>query len=598
MITFVDQQDTLHDTSGAPSTTVAVPAGIVPGDWLIGHLVTATTATHGGPGDGWVQLGATEEQGNHAASIWARPVDGNEPADWTWTHGFTRAAGRIAAYRGVQAIHDAAATGTTSNTTSQATAPVDLPDGGWLLLLPSDRRPSPVSPQVWSSSDPLDVKRGEVSGATGSSNQVSSALIDSDRPLPADPAAVRTVNAAETTGQLAVWAVALEAIPEPVQPEPPAPAGSRWSVPLVRDRVVPLLDLIDGIGQRSAGYRFDLLDALSGRLLGELHPTRDQAPKLDHDTTRTITRTLTLELDRAETARVDPIRHRVRPVMVIPGLGDFPLGVYMWADQTRMVATSGDRADGQLVDQMFIVDQELETGFTTRAVNVGDEEELLVAVEPVPEALARILQGLPIRHRITPSPGFSLGSWPAGQERGQAVEALAVDGGYLSPWFDHAGDLRFERTVEPQQVVPTIDWDQGNTIFYDSITSSTNLLDAPNRWVVISNGTVDEQTAAAPIVGVADVPASAPHSAVNRGFVIPKVVERQVVSVAQAQLVAATLAARNTIVETVELDTAADPRHDGHDVIRWRGMLWQEESWSLTLQAGAAMHHRIRRVYP
>lgn len=597
MISFVGMRQDLHDASGASDITVDTPPGAAAGDFLIAHVATATTTAHTGPA-GWTQLGATVTHGNHAASIWLRVATGGEAPDYTWGHGFTRSAARIAAYRGVQAVHDYAPGGTTTSTTSWPTGTVDMPAGGWLLVMPSDRRNAPGAGdvQVWESDDPLDVKRGEVSGATGSSFQVSSALIDSDRPLAADPAAGRVVSAPFTWNQMAVWVVALEPAPEPPPPpEPPAAGSSRWAVPLTGQRPVPLLDLRDGIGQRSVGYRFDLIDAASGRQLGLLHPVADNPPKLDHDVTRTITRTLSLELDPAENARIDTISHRVRPVMVIPGLGEFPLGLFMWADRTEVVRSSGNPSSSELFDQMFIVDQDLDVGFTTRAVDMGDDD--LVAVEPVPEALERLLEGLPIQHRITPSPGYSLGSWPAGQSRAQALDALTVDGGYLSPWFDHQGTMRFVPALPPRQVTPTVDWDSGNTIIADSISRSTNLLTAPNRFIVVGNGTVEDPAAAAPIVGIADVPATAPHSISNRGFVVPAQQERQVVSPGQAQLVAQTLATRRTVVETVELDTAADPRHDGHDVILWQGTVWREESWSLTLRAGQPMHHRIRRLY-
>ena len=58
---------------------------------------------------------------------------------------------------------------------------------------------------------------------------------------------------------------------------------------LAIDPPVPVLDIDPGVGQRTATYRFDLVDAVSGDNLGQVHPIRSGAA-ITHDTTRTIKR--------------------------------------------------------------------------------------------------------------------------------------------------------------------------------------------------------------------------------------------------------------------------------------------------------------------
>jgi hypothetical protein len=111
--------------------------------------------------------------------------------------------------------------------------------------------------------------------------------------------------------------------------------------------------------------------------------------------------------------------------------------------------------------------------------------------------------------------------------------------------------------------------------------------------MVTSNTNVDT----APIVGVATVPPTAPNSFTNRGFYITQAQTLQLFSVAQAQAVAAGLANRFTVFETVNLNTLPDPRHDSYDVIFWNGSFWLELAWSMNLTPGGLMGHTLRKAY-
>ena len=41
----------------------------------------------------------------------------------------------------------------------------------------------------------------------------------------------------------------------------------------------------------------------------------------------------------------------------------------------------------------------------------------------------------------------------------------------------------------------------------------------------------------------------------------------------------------------------ADYTHDINDTVEWDGLIWREESWSVTLEAGAEMGHTLVRPY-
>jgi hypothetical protein len=103
--------------------------------------------------------------------------------------------------------------------------------------------------------------------------------------------------------------------------------------------------------------------------------------------------------------------------------------------------------------------------------------------------------------------------------------------------------------------------------------------------------------ATAPIVGTYDVPASAPHSIINRGFVIPDTRDAQLATQLQATAAARNIGLRATVYERVTLNTSIDPRHDSYNVIHWAGANWLELSWSMTLSPGAPMQHTMRKAY-
>jgi hypothetical protein len=349
----------------------------------------------------------------------------------------------------------------------------------------------------------------------------------------------------------------------------------------------PLLDLAAYVGQRSATFRFDIVDALTGYRT-TITPRADRVPTLTHNTSNTIVRTITgLYLNPRDTALFNAITSRLQVFMIIRDRDPYPLGTYVPATWLRFPRAGLEQTSvTTFYDEGVIVDQQLDTSFGTPPST--DENVSL--------ALTRLLTPLPVNFTIEPTSFTTNGSWAVGTRRGFVVEQLALDGDYLSPWFDHENVMRFIRSFDPATALPTFDLDAGNRVIRDRITESDTLIDAPNRFVVVGNG-VSTLESNVPIIGTFDVPSSAPHSIVNRGFVIPDVSNRQISTTAQAEAIARNLATRQSIIEEVELVTPPDPRHDSYDVLRWRGVNWLEVSWSLPLAEGALMQHTARRIY-
>lgn len=354
-----------------------------------------------------------------------------------------------------------------------------------------------------------------------------------------------------------------------------------------------LLDLDPWVGQRRATFRFDLVDGTSGDILGEIHPLRDNAPTITHDVARTIKRTLSpLVLSPAETAELNPVRDRVDVSMLIGG-ETWPLGRYMFTDVITFTSTGGDWSTSTLVDEMFLVDQKIEEGFAPVSLGTTDA----VSVENVATTLERLLERLPIVVNIEQTPYTSAAAWQIGTNRGRIVDELALTGDYFPPWFDNAGVFRCIRAFDPALQVTSFDWDENDVVIRDSIARTSDLLVAANRIIVVSNATSAGVSLNVPIVGIYDIPTSAPHSIFNRNFVIADVRNLPVDDAGQATAIAANIGQRETVVERVELSTPPNPRHDAHDVVRWDGDNWLELSWSLPLIEGGEMRHVLRRTY-
>jgi hypothetical protein len=285
--------------------------------------------------------------------------------------------------------------------------------------------------------------------------------------------------------------------------------------------------------------------------------------------------------------------------MVIGG-EQFPLGRYMFIDSSRQRFSSGRLGTLSLVDEMFIIDQPSETGFSalvTTSTSVSGFGEMIVPLESVDQTARRLLAPLDVNFLIDGSQFSSIGSWTVGTSRAQILRNLATDGDYFSPWYDNNGVLRMIRTFDPARQVPDFDFDAERKVIAGSITETDNLLQAANRVVVVSNGVVSDENTRGPIVGRFDVPSSAPHSLLNRGFVIADVRELQVESVIQATAIARNIAIKSTAFELTELSTPPDPRHDGYNVIHWDNKLWLETAWSMELVEGGEMRHSLQRIY-
>jgi hypothetical protein len=347
-----------------------------------------------------------------------------------------------------------------------------------------------------------------------------------------------------------------------------------------------ILDM-SGTRTRTDRWRWEVTDLAADNVLGELHPSRDGAPRMTNGGGGRLGRTLTgLRLTPSEAADIDPVRTCLRPVLILANGSEYPMGVFRWADTPEEHRSWGVSTEPSLVDRTTILDQE-----TTRTYS-WPRGTLVTA------ALDRIIgEVLPDdQYVITPSPEIlhAPESHPIGSSRLSMISSLVDKLTYLPPHFVHTGVLLIRPTPDPNLAAPAVVYAPGSRVVAGTVTGGNTLLDTPNVYVVY-----DTSASGAGIRGVYHVPDEAPHSRTNRGHLVPMTRAVQgLASYQQAQFLAAAMAVIDGRAYTERAFRAPiDPRHDQWTVVEYEGTRWLEQGWDAECSPTGTMGHLLRQVY-
>lgn len=398
---------------------------------------------------------------------------------------------------------------------------------------------------------------------------------------------------ADMTGLLNGGGLLAGALTTTAPPPPPQPVtGCGWNP--TTDQILDL----DGVRRRADGFRFELLDS-DEEFLGELHPDRSRPPTISNDVTNSIPRKMrSFHLPNSELQDVNIVSDRVRVVMELQNGAEFPLGTFLWADDSRPVRSwQADEHFSSLSDKMLMFNQDF-IGSIGWGPGAGGDQGVHIAmlflITQVIGLFDIIHLGDESRVRIADSVGWSPGtSWH------RALSELGDLVGFAAPWFNRDGRFNFGIPPEPDQATPVATYTPGSRIIADSIITSDDLLKAPNLFGVYDSGPSSTR------IGRYQLPSSAPHSIANRGFAVAMVESRQGLnSTGQANRAARSLASTKGVAfDWVEFQSTADPRHDAWDVIALQLrdddplQNWLETSWSLECRSGGLMSHTARRVH-
>lgn len=353
------------------------------------------------------------------------------------------------------------------------------------------------------------------------------------------------------------------------------------------------LDLF-GRSQRQASWRF-ILTNQGGDPIGELGVDRDSAPTISVDTGRPSKRTLQrVNLPPGEIHNINVVTDRLQVSMILSDGSVHPQGLYLFTASTHealgvplLIAHEHHAAHLDLIDQTLIVDQLTDQSYTARPHTL------------LTDLIQEVLSGLPVIVEVSSS-GVQVGleaiAWPAGTNRLRIVNELAAMLGYHDLYFDNTGIGRLGPMPDPAltDAAEVIDFFSAPRVYRPSLIRSDDLLELPNRFVVIGSGA--SETSA---VGVYTLPANAPHSIANRGFAVTHSEQLQgMESQDQAYSAAVAISRQYRFAhETIDFNSPPDPRHDHYNTISIENVRYLEVAWTMSLQEGAQMQHTARRTY-
>jgi hypothetical protein len=348
-----------------------------------------------------------------------------------------------------------------------------------------------------------------------------------------------------------------------------------------------LLDLAPGLGQRRDGFGFVLLNS-DRTPAGSLSVSKSSSPSVQVSTSRTSMRTMSglIVVDPPDLQQLAALR--LQPVHILQNGTVKRLGVLMFGQDQRQPTNPRTPWVPQLYDETFLLDQKLDASWSLP--QGGSVLATFTAMA------GEILDPLGVPH-VYDVPDVAADSnllWPVGSSRNDALVSQAKLLGALPHFFDNDG-------VHRLQMPPTIDldpehfYDSGGRIVKDSVTITSNLFSAPNRYIVTG-----DNISGAPVAGYYDLPPSAPHSAASNGGQIISTTQA-VPGVTDPEL-AAQIAYVNAITDrttygTATFDSPTDSRHDIFDTVHLLGITYLETGWTLTCKEGGAMSHQLTRIY-
>jgi hypothetical protein len=355
---------------------------------------------------------------------------------------------------------------------------------------------------------------------------------------------------------------------------------------------------LDGWGQRSSTVRFELLDKTNTQI-GTVDVDKSSTPTVDVSINRTSKKTLNnLRLPPSVTADINTLTERIRPVWVFQDASEFELGVYAFADASRHRALFGS-----------VQFAEVGTGFTTDAtltdltLVVDDASGGVTMYRPGTSVYAALVEQLEVSgitdYQIDYTAAKIRGTewmvWSPEKTRVQIINDLAKVGGYYSLYFDNHGTAILKLVPDLNTIDPDITYDLlGGNVDQDSVVETDDLLDAPNRYLVMNSSLSDGA-----VWGYWDIPATAPHSFANRGIRKTKNIDLQGVE-SMAEAAAAAKAQGQADWSTyrwVNFTSAPNPTHEPFMVIGWDNDKYREQSYNLPLFEGSHMKHELRRVW-
>lgn len=336
------------------------------------------------------------------------------------------------------------------------------------------------------------------------------------------------------------------------------------------------------LGQRFDRIEYELLDR-AGNRIGKIDPGTESVPTISANTDQAIMRTLSgLEFVGRERQDIDINADRLRPVAVLENGDRFPLGLFLFGEYQR------EPWSPKLYDQGLIL-----AGPVGRTVTLDVGASISQAIINLLEEVGIVRHSVEGAATITGEPYAR----PGGTAREAIITELAAMMGCPRGFFDNDGEFLTRPAPDPGSVRPRFTYGPGS-IVAQSILETDESYKAPNRYVRIG------ASSTTPIIGVFDIPAIAPHSIANRGYIVADVLDLPAIQDqgAAAQAAQAAYLADARSWQTLHFESLLNPEADLYDVVRYEhdaetSGLYVETGFSMQLRYDGAHTHDLARLW-
>ena len=300
--------------------------------------------------------------------------------------------------------------------------------------------------------------------------------------------------------------------------------------------IVPLRSLsTDDVlyGDRVTSYRWEVLahGATSDSLVGYLDGVVDGSASLSWSLFAAVKGSGNMKVADLESAQPGlvtigdvPLQSaRLRPVLVIEGLPEIPLGMYVPSAAPEEWSGTGRVFSLELLDRSTVLDQDR----TEQSYTVSATTPILQAVASV---IASAGEWITVDAQVTTTPSAPL-VWPAGTSKLQIVNDLLAALNYNSLWVDGVGAFRATPYVVPARRSPTYELlndvereliDGETSIYSQEWSRDLDMFSVPNKVIAVQAGSGD----ATPLTGqYSNTDPYSPFSFPSRGRWITSVLD-------------------------------------------------------------------------
>lgn len=277
--------------------------------------------------------------------------------------------------------------------------------------------------------------------------------------------------------------------------------------------VVPVADVSTGeqilYGDRTTSYRWEVLSHAAGvdTLVGYLDGVISTSASLSWSLYVAVKGSGNLkveDLPMPQTGfltmgQLSLASARLRPVLVVEGLPEIPLGVFLPSAAPEEWSGSGRVFALELLDKNTVLDQDLvDVSYTVAAGTV-----ILAAVATV---IASAGESITVDASNTAALGSAM-VWPAGTSKLQIVNDLLAAMNFNAIWVDGVGNYRATPYVVPASRsisyellnLPRELVDGAKSIYTDVWSRDRDLYKVPNKVITIQSGTGSDE----PLTGLA-----------------------------------------------------------------------------------------------